>query len=374
MVGLRGVPATWGGVERHVEEIGARLVARGHEVTVFCRPGYCDSGGGLHRGMRTRTLATVEGRGVEALVHSANAALRTLGRRYDVVHFHAVGPGLAAPLPRMLSNAAVVQTIHGLDADREKWSGFGRAALRVGTWMSARVPDVTVTVSRALQDHYREIYGRDTVYVPNGALPGRRVDARHLRERFGLEPGGYLLYVGRLVPEKAADVLLEAYAGLEGDVRLVVAGDSSHTDDFAAHVRALAARDPRVVLPGYVHGDDLAALYTHARSFVLPSRLEGLPLTLLEAAGYELPLVVSSIPPHLEVVGGADRPGVRIARPASVGDLRDALARSLAGGDAERVSAAANAARVLEHYDWDRAASLLEEVYLAAAPSTRVLT
>ena len=362
MIGARGVPASWGGVERHVEELGARLAQRGHAVTVFCRAGYADATSAAHRGMQLVTLPTSRHRGAEALVHSLSAAARTLGHRYDIVHFHAVGPGLAAPLPRYLSGAKVVQTIHGLDAGRLKWGRVARTGLSAGTRMSARVPHATITVSRTLCEHYQQVYGRTAHYVQNGTTAGPRVGQDVLRERFGLTPGSYLLSVGRLVPEKAVDVLLRAFALLPGELRLVVAGGSSHTDDYAALVRELAARDPRVLLPGYVYGEDLAALYTNARAFVLPSLLEGLPLTLLEAVGYELPLVLSSIAPHLEVVGG-ERPGARLAEPGSVVGLRDALQRSMARPAVERTAAGLLRHQLLDHYDWDRATDRLLDVY-----------
>jgi len=365
MIGLRGLPASWGGVERHVEEIGARLADRGHDVTVFCRPDYAEAGLTTYKGMHLVEEGTVRSRGAEALVHSVRSSLRTLGSAFQVVHFHAVGPGLAAPLPRYLSRAAVVQTIHGLDGARDKWGGPAQALLRAGTWMSARVPHRTVTVSRSLQQHYEQTYGRRPSYVQNGVVRGERGSEQVLRERFGLTPGGYLLYVGRLVPEKAADLLLEAFAAIRTDLRLVLAGGSSHTDDFAARVSELAARDPRVLMPGYVFGPDLAALYEFAHTFVLPSRLEGLPLTLLEAASYELPLVLSSIPPHLEVVK-AQGPGVQLAEPGSVQDLRAALERALVNQVAERAGARERSRTVLEHYDWDLATDLLEQVYADA--------
>lgn len=364
MIGLRGLPATWGGVEHHVEELGARLVERGHEVTVYCRSNYTDPAARRHRGMRLEVHRAVERRGLEALSHSLLAAGRTLNGRHDIVHFHAVGPGVAAPLPRYLSRSAVVQTIHGLDADRAKWGGGARLLLTGGTWMSAHVPHATVTVSRTLQQHYRDRYGRSATYIPNGVSAPVHVGAELLRERFGLEPGSYLLYVGRLVPEKAADVLLEAFAQLHDDVRLVIAGGSSDTAAFTERLRGLADRDPRVLMPGYVFGAELAALYSHARAFVLPSLLEGLPLTLLEAISYGLPVVVTSIPPHLEVVG-AEGPGARLAPPGDVLALQEAVSRSLRDPAAERAAAQERSREVLVHYDWDRATDLLEELYLS---------
>jgi glycosyltransferase involved in cell wall biosynthesis len=369
MIGSRGLPATWGGVEHHVEEIGARLVERGHEVTVFCRPGYADRERQSYRGMRLRSVPTVHGKGIEALVHSINAARRTLAGGYDVVHFHCVGPGIAAPLPRFLSHSAIVQTVHGLDADRAKWGTCGRLVLRMGTWMSAHVPDETVTVSHALQEHYLAKYHTSAVYVPNGVPEAPRVPESLLRRRFGLEPRSYLLFVGRLVPEKGPDLLLEAVERLPGGVRLVVAGGSSDTESFVGELRRRLSG--RVVMPGYVFGDDLAALYTHALRLVLPSRLEGLPLTLLEAISYDLPVIVSDIAPHTEVVGPADRPGVRVFRSGSASALSAALLRSLADDDAELRGAVTTRRLVLDRYDWSHITDETESVYYRAMSGAR---
>jgi len=370
IIGTRGLPATWGGVERHVEEIGARLVERGHHVTVFTRPGYSDHVGDHYRGMRLREVRSVPGRGVEALVHSMNAVARTVGRGYDVVHFHAVGPALVSPLARAFTRAGIVQTVHGLDGERDKWGSGERLFLRAGTWVSARVPHRTIVVSRDLQRHYRDTYGRRTDYIPNGVTPVVGTGALSVEAAFGVQPGRYLLYVGRLVPEKASDVLVRAFGMVPGDLRLVIAGGSSDTNDYVAEVTRLAARDPRIVMAGFVYGDDLVSLYQNALGFVLPSLLEGLPITLLEAASHRLPLVVSSIPPHLEVVG-QERPGVRLAEPGSTSSLADAIARSVQDHASEALGAKAIAEDIMKNYDWDAVTEATESVYQAAADRAR---
>ena len=368
MIGQRGLPATWGGVERHVEEIGARLVARGHQVTAYGRHSYTDRLRTEVRGIRVRSLPTVRGKGVEALTHSFQSAFVALGEHYDVVHFHAVGPGLAAAVTRPLSGAAVVQTIHGLDADRSKWGTAGRAALRLGTWTSARVPHETIVVSRELQEHYAAVYDRRTTRIPNGVPEPVLASEAHLRERFGLEPGSYLLHVGRLVPEKAADLAIEAFGKVRDDrVRLVIAGSSADTDEYAANLRDLARRVGNVDLVGFAGGQDLAALYTHAQAYVSASLLEGLPLTVLEAMSYGLPVVLSAIPPHVEVAGDEEVPGIRLTTPGSLISFADGLASALSADvDAERRAATERAGRLMSAYDWDAVAAQTEAVYRRA--------
>ncbi|MBA2495744.1 MAG: glycosyltransferase family 4 protein, partial [Acidimicrobiia bacterium] len=306
MLGTRGVPARWGGIERHVEEIGARLAAKGHEVTVYCRANYQPEAG-LHRGMRLVPLRTVGTKHLDAIVHTASATARAVRRRYDVVHYHALGPGLFAPVARTMSTAKVVLTVHGLDHQRAKWGGVARAVLGTAAWTSTWAPHAVVAVSAELEARH---VGRraPVVRVTNGVTaPGPHLSRGEACARLGLGERPYVLFVGRLVPEKAPDQLLAAFARLAGDdLRLVLAGGSSFSDDYVATLRAAATADSRVVLAGYVHGAELDELYANAAVFVLPSRLEGLPLTLLEAASYATPVVASAIAPHVEVVG---RPG-----------------------------------------------------------------
>src|SRR5215211_1900765 len=364
MIGARGVPATFGGIERHFEELGARLVARGHEVTVFCRSNYSPADLGHHRGMRLASLPTVGTKHLDAIVHSGVSTLGAMATAYDIFHYHAIGPGMLAVLPRYLSRAKVVLTVHGRDDERAKWGRGAKAVLGTAGWLSARVPDATIVVGRHLERYYHEAHGRRTVYVPNGVQAAMPRPANGALARLGLTPGRYLLFVGRLVPEKAPDLLLRTFRRLPGDHRLVLAGDTSFTDRFTGDLRRLAAADPRVVLPGYVYGAELQELYSNAAAFVLPSLLEGLPLTLLEAVSYGLPVVASSIPPHLEVLGEAG-PGHRLHRPGDGDQLLDALGQVLADPGVERAGAAQLRDQVLRSYCWDDAAERTEAVYRA---------
>jgi glycosyltransferase involved in cell wall biosynthesis len=364
MIGARGVPATFGGIERHVEELGAQLAERGHQVTIFCRSNYGQAGLDRHRGMRLRRLPTVGTKHLDAIVHSGLATAAAMREPFDVLHYHAIGPGMLALAPRYLSRARVVLTVHGRDDQRAKWGPAARAMLGTAAWLSARVPDATVVVGRHLEDYYRQAHGRQAVYVPNGVRAHLPRPPNGALTRLGLAPRRYLLFVGRLVPEKAPDLLVRAFGGVPGDHRLVLAGDSSFTDGYTASLRRLAARDPRVVLAGYVYGAELEELYSNAAGFVLPSLLEGLPLTLLEAAAAGLPVVASAIPPHLEVLGEAG-PGRRLVPPGDPDRLLGALQRLLADPSAERSGAAALRDRVLRTYCWDRAAERTEAVYRA---------
>lgn len=370
MVGQKGMPATYGGIERHVEEMSARLVALGHEVTVYCRNSYDAMPMDQYRGVRLRRAPTVASKHLDAIVHSGTATMAALSDRPDILHYHGIGPGLLAPLPRYLSRVRVVQTIHGLDNQRAKWSRVARAALGTAHWLSGYVPDVRIAVSRALATHYQDRFGKDTRYVPNGVAEPCRVPAHQITTRFGLTTGGYLLLVGRLVPEKAADLLIRAFRRLPGTMKLAVVGGSSFTDDYVDTLRIAAGDDPRIVFTGFAYGDMLAELYTNAAAFVQPSRLEGLPLTLLEAASYGLPLIASDIHPHVELLE-SDAPGRRLFRDGDEDDLLYALWRTLADLPAERVGGSVHGARVRATYTWDAAARDIEQIYLQLAGKRR---
>jgi glycosyltransferase involved in cell wall biosynthesis len=375
MIGQKGVPATYGGIERHVEEVGSRLAERGHDVTVFCRTNYSTEGCD-YRGMHLRPMRTPHTKHLDAIVHSGLSTLVSMTHPPDVIHYHALGPGLWSPLPRFLSPSKVVLTVHGLDHHRAKWGRGARAVLTTAAWMSARVPDVTIGVSRALADHYLERYGRPIIYIPNGVTPSRRRPAREIRERFGLAERSYVLFVGRLVPEKAPDLLIQAFRHVPGDLRLVIVGGSSFTDRYADSLRAWGEADPRVMFTGYVYGDTLEELYSNAAVFVLPSLLEGLPLTLLEAAAYGVPIVVSDIPPHREVVS-RDAPGHRLFRSGDERSLAEVLLAAIEGGASEQEGARHFSRDIVTTYSWDDVAWATEDLYRSLltvprrAPSAR---
>jgi glycosyltransferase involved in cell wall biosynthesis len=371
IIGSRGVPAMEGGVERHVEELGARLAARGHEVTVFCRNNYVRERPDTYRGMHLRYVPTAPTKHLDFIAHSAISSVLVLRRPPDIVHYHALGSGLVAPLPRYLSSSKVVMTVHGLDYARAKWRGAAKVALRLGEKLSARVPHATITVSRSLAEHYATRLGRAAVYIPNGVPEPDIRPLGELAARFGIRDTPYFLFVGRLVPEKAPDLLLRAFALVEGDVRLVVAGSSGFTDDYTQSLHGLAQADSRVVMAGGVYGSDLSALYANAAAFVLPSSLEGLPLTLLEAVAHEAPVIVSDIPPHLEIVG-ADGAGHHVVRQGDVNALAAAMRSVLGAGASERSGARELSGQVALRYSWDAITTATEQVYERALGRTLV--
>jgi lipopolysaccharide/colanic/teichoic acid biosynthesis glycosyltransferase/glycosyltransferase involved in cell wall biosynthesis len=370
MIGQRGVPATFGGVERHVAEIGSRLAARGHDVTVYCRANYVKDGPRTHRGMTLRHLPTGDSKHLDAIVHSTLSSLAALGCGYDIVHYHALGPGLLTPVTKYLSHARVVQTIHGLDQHRRKWGVAARQVLRAAAWMSARVPDATIVVSRELGAYYRATYDRETTFIPNGVAPVDPPGDHIVRGRLGLVPGRYILFVGRLVPEKRPDLLLRAFKQLDSNARLVIVGGSSFSDRYVRSLHTLSAGDPRITMTGYVYGEALHQLYANAAAFVLPSAIEGMPLTVLEAASFGVPVIASDIPPHREILRTSG-PGAHLFAASDERALGDALAAVLADPALERAGAAIVRERIVSTYSWDAAANALDDQYMRLCPGTR---
>lgn len=364
MVGTRGIPARAGGVEHHVEQLATRLVGRGHAVTVYSRTNYVDRGIREVDGVTVRRLPTIGTKHLDAVVHSALASAAASLRSFDVVHFHAMGPSLFAPLPRYLRGVPIVCTVHGIDHDRSKWGSVAQLALRAGAWSTAKVAHETIVVSEDLREHYLDRYGRVVHAIPNGVPDPRPLPPVEITRRFGLTDG-YVLFAGRLVPEKAPDLLIEAYRAVPGDRPLVVAGDATFLPGFATRLRDLAAGDARVRLLGFVGGDLFRELLSNAALFVLPSSVEGMPITVMEGASFGLPVVVSDIPPHREVFGG-DRPGRRFTPVGDAAALTAVLTTSLSGLESERSAARDAASEILERYRWDRVVSETEAVYAAA--------
>jgi glycosyltransferase involved in cell wall biosynthesis len=368
MIGQRGVPATFGGVEHHVEEVGARLAARGHEVTVFCRSNYGSRDVSTYRNMRLRFLPTVGSKHLDAIVHSGVSTVAALRSAPDIIHYHAIGPGLVAPIPQMLSSAKVVLTVHGPDAYQAKWGHAARCVLRMADWMSVRVPDVTIVVAEALAQHYMRRYGHTTTLIPNGVNEPRPRAADEIARRYGLLPGRYFLFVGRLIPDKAPEVLIQAFSRLPSDFRLVIVGGSSFTNDYVRRIQRLAAADSRVIVTGYLYGSVLEELYANAAAFVQPSMLEGLPLTVLEAASYGTPLIASDIPAHREILHD-DGAGRRLFPPGEEQQLAHVMSMVAAHLPHEREGAAKLRDRVLAAYDWDDIVDETENVYLRLVSS-----
>jgi glycosyltransferase involved in cell wall biosynthesis len=360
MIGTRGLPANYGGVERAVEELSARLVERGHAVTVYGRSGYAEPVA-CHRGIRQVVLPQVDTKHLEAITHSTLAALHALRKHHDVIHFHATGPAMLSALTRV-GRLPTVATVQGLDWQREKWGRTARSVLRVAAKLAAVVPDETIVVSRGLARDLTALGATRLTYIPNGV----EVDDEAGDARVGdLECGRFVLFLGRLVPEKRVIDLLDAYRRVPGDLPLAIVGPSSHSDAYVQEVEARAVLDARVRVIGPRYGPEKRWLLRNARLFIQPSTVEGLPIALLEALAYGIPTLVSDLPENLEPVTVDGVVYSHVFRRRDVADLAVQLHSALEDERAfERAKTIQSA--VSRVYDWEAIAETTERVYARA--------
>jgi glycosyltransferase involved in cell wall biosynthesis len=310
LLGTRGVPAAYSGFETAVENIGTRLAAHGHIVTVYCRPHMVEGRYRTYRGMRMVYLPTVRSKHLDTFVHTFLSTLHMafVARPHVAVYFIA-GNSPFAGLSRLLGVPSAIN-VDGLDSERAKWGGAAKRYLRWAERAAPRLASAVITDSRSVQDLYRNEFGAETHYIPYGAegdappgdAPAGPLGDSVLR-RLGLTPRGYVLFVGRLVPENNAHVLAEAYALLQTDLKLVIVGDASYAEDYKARLTALAGEG--VVLPGYVFGAGYRELARNAAVFVMPTEVGGTHPVLLEAMAAGNAIVVNDHAPNLEVIGDA---------------------------------------------------------------------
>jgi glycosyltransferase involved in cell wall biosynthesis len=299
MIGSRGVPANYGGVETYVEEVGSALVASGARVTVYCHKKYV-SARRTYKGMTLRFVPTLCTKHLEAFIHTLLASLHVLLHDDDIVHYHASGPSTLSWIPRLFGRFVVV-TVQGLDWQRAKWGPWARLYLRFGEWTAIHCPHRTIVVSRTLVEYYTQRYGTQPVYIPNGVLPPQDGVPQQLLA-WGLVKDSYVLFVGRLVPEKGCHTLLRAFTAVQTDKQLMIAGQATYEDGYLAELQAEAQKTNRIHFVGFVDKNVLRELYTYAYIVVHPSELEGLSISLLEARSYGNCLLVSDTPENREAM------------------------------------------------------------------------
>ena len=355
MVGSRGIPTAYSGIETSLADLCPRLASRGHRIVVYCRKSYGLPGS--YQGVKLVSLPSIGTKHLDTISHVFLSVAHLLAREsVDVVHFHAVGPTLLSWVPR-LGNKKVIATVHGEDWRREKWGLAAKSVLRLGEIASVRIPHRTIVVSRTLQRHYRESYGISVDHIPNGVAIRPPRPPKLIRSRYGLRGNDYLLFVGRLVPEKGCHYLLEAFRNLGGELRLVVAGNASHTNRYVETLRRQAP--PGVLFTGHLSGEILEELFSNALLFVLPSTVEGLSVSLLEAMAFGRCVVVSDIPENRDVVCEAGL----VFKNRDAGDLGRVIRAILRQPELIRVSGQRAREMILKNYDWDEIARATEAIY-----------
>lgn len=364
MIGHKRVPSREGGVEVVVENLSVRMASRGNDVTLYNRRGKHIAGEKYnqdiheYKGIRIKNVFTIDRKGVAALTSSVNATLIALLSRHDIIHYHAEGPCVMLWLTHILG-VKTVATIHGLDWKRGKWGRFAQWYLKLGEKFAAKYAGQIIVLSRNMQDYFEKTYGRKTVYIPNGVVNPQKCDADEIDTRWGLKKDEYILFLARVVPEKGLHYLIEAYQNLETDKKLVVAGSSSDSAEYYEEMERFASQDPRIMFVGFVQGNLLKELLSNAYLYVLPSDLEGMPLSLLEAMSYGNCCVISDIPENVEV---ADGEAVTFRRGDSK-SLLQVLKKLTTSPDLVRAYKLRSAQTVLQKYSWDEIVDQTMSVY-----------
>lgn len=353
-----------GGIEIVVKELCTRMARDGCQVTCYNRSGHHVSGAEYdekieYEGIRQKSVLTIEKKGLAAVSSSAFAALYSALGKYDVIHIHAEGPAFFAWLPKMFGKRVVV-TVHGIDWQREKWkSGFGSKFIRQGEKNAVKYADEIIVLSKGVQDYFKKVYGRETNFIPNGVNRPKLRAAEQISEKFDLSKDSYILFLGRLVPEKGIRYLIEAFKQVKTDKKLVIAGGSSDTDSFERELKDLAKNDERIIFTGFVQGSLLDELYSNAYIYTLPSDLEGMPLSLLEAMSYGNCCLVSDIPECTEVV--EDK--ALIFKKSDVSDLWEKL-QDVCNHPENVMELKKEAADfICKKYDWDDVVEKTRELY-----------
>ncbi|MBQ9612131.1 MAG: glycosyltransferase family 4 protein [Lachnospiraceae bacterium] len=358
MIGHKLVPSREGGVEIVVWELAKRLRAQGHTVDCYNRSGYhlqakdydrIPGKPGVYReGIRMITIPTFRNPKLNAIVYSVLASIRVLFGGYDVIHYHAEGPCLMLWLPKLFGKR-VVATIHGLDWQRAKWGNFASSMLKAGEKMAVKYADEVIVLSKNLQEYFKDNYGRETHYIANGIDRPERVSDEIIKERWGIEKDSYVLTLSRLVPEKGIHYLIEAYRGIKTDKKLVITGGSASAEEYREKLAEMAKADPRVMLAGFADAPLVAGLFSNAWIYALPSDIEGMAISLLEAMSYGNCCIVSDIPENMEVV--ADK--AASFKKGDVEDLREKLQNLLDHPELVQRYKDGAADHICSRYNWD---------------------
>ena len=366
MIGQKRVPSREGGVEIVVEELATRMVLAGYKVTCINRGGHHVSGSQYddclnrneYKGVKLITVPTIDKKGMAAMSASFTGAIYAAFNRFDIVHFHAEGPCAMLWLPKFLGKKCVA-TIHGLDHKRKKWGKLASTYILMGERCAVKYADDIIVLSKGVQDYFWEKYHRKTILIPNGVNQPEIKKPDIINRKYGLKKDDYILFLGRLVPEKGITYLIEAFKKVKTEKKLVIAGGSSDTDEFEKKIKSLAKGDERIIFTGFVQGEELEELYSNAYIYTLPSDLEGMPLSLLEAMSYGNCCLTSDIRECTDVV--EDR-AVSFEK-SNIEDLKEKLEMLCSDGRGVEKIREGVSEFICKKYNWDSVVDKTIDVY-----------
>ncbi len=357
MLGHKRIPSREGGVEIVVEELSKRMAQKGLSVTCYNRRGHHVSGKEFDKtasakelnGVKIKKVFTIDKGGLAAMTSSFFASIRIAFSRYDVVHFHAEGPCAMMWIPKLFGKRCIA-TIHGLDHKRAKWGKFASLYIKFGEKCAVRYADEIIVLSQQVKDYFLNTYGRETVFIENGVSSPQLREADLITQKYGIKKDEYILFLGRIVPEKGIDYLVDAFKQINTEKKLVIAGGASDTDEFYTALSDKAKTDCRIVFTGFVEGRLLEELYSNAYIYVLPSDLEGMPLSLLEALSFGNCCLTSDIDECAQVLGEY---GVTFKK-SNISDLKEKIEYLLENPQIVKKFKKSSANYVLEKYNWDK--------------------
>jgi len=366
LIGSKGIPARSGGVERHVEALSVRLARAGHSVTIYGRRSYDLPKKRTYEGVRVLAMPSIPTKNLDAITATFLATVHILFSRYDIIHYHGIGPSSLLLLARVLKpRTKIVATFHSRDYEHKKWGSFARLYFRFGEWVTCRFPDAVVAVSRSIARYAKEEYHKDLIFIPNGAA-AEHTSSEDILRAHDVQPKQYLFTASRFIRHKNLHLLIYAFARLQRDEkyrdwRLVIAGDASGEDVYSEDIRRLAEEHENVLLVGEQSAQELSQWYRNTYLFVQPSSSEGLSLALLEAGAHGTSALVSDIPENLEAIGSAGF----VFHDGDVNDLESYLGHLLDRPEEVEKKAKEFQLRVRKHYHWDAIAEKTLRVYEA---------
>ena len=346
-----------------VEELATRLVRKGHEVDVYNRKGNNVLDSKIktkkikeYKGVKIKTIFTVNKKGLDALIYSFFATIIASFKKYDCIHYHAEGSCAMLWIPHILKKRIIV-TIHGLDWKRAKWGGFATKYIKFGEKLAVKYADEIIVLSENMRKYFKDTYNRDTVFIPNGVNNPEIKDAQIITQKYGINKDDYILFLARIVPEKGLDYLIEAYNQIKTDKKLVIAGGASHTNSYYESIVQKCKGNPNIILTGFVQGEELQELYSNCFLYCLPSDVEGMPISLLEAMSYGRQCLVSNIKENIQVV---DEYAYTFEK-GNIADLTKKIKIILANPKEKNSKQISN--YILNKYNWNDVVEKTEKLY-----------
>ena len=366
MIGHKVVPSRRGGIELVLTTLCPLLVKRGHKVVCYNRSGdkveneYVGTVKKCrYQGVYLKNVLTINKKGLAAMSSSFFASIQAAVGKYDVIHYHAEGPCAMMWIPKLFRKRCVA-TVHGLDWQREKWqNGFGSKYIKFGEKILAKYADEVIVLSKGVQQYFKDTYGRDTVFIPNGVTRPKKRNPKLITAKYGLQGNDYFCALARLTEEKGIHYLIEAYQKIKTDKKLLIAGDTSDTDDYVKRLKDMAKGNPNIIFTGFVSGELLDEIYSNAYVYILPSNLEGMPLSLLEAMSYGNAVIGSSIPEITDVV--EDK--AVIFEKSNVNDLAEKMQMLEDKPELVKKYQEEAADYICSKYDWEEVADRTIELY-----------